>query len=214
MQSKERDFFALVAEQNKRNEKARVIKAYRTIKEYYPWNVLAIPLIFPIIGFFVFMKAASDISKQIRFAGGFYLFLALLFVGIGVLFSYAHISDFASCKRCREERETAENRGKRYHGTILGYKVNVAGVIPGATAAETPKIRLNYILEVEYLEDTKYKTIETVPMRYHPNAVLMGSRCDVCIYEGERYVCNFELRTGLKDGTAEIPQKGMGEGVK
>ena len=47
MQSKERDFFALVAEQNKKNEKARVIKAYRTIKEYYPWNVLAIPSIFP-----------------------------------------------------------------------------------------------------------------------------------------------------------------------
>ena len=64
MQSKERDFFALVAEQNKRNEKARVIKAYRTIKEYYPWNVLAIPLIFPIIGFFVFMK---DIACIIRF---------------------------------------------------------------------------------------------------------------------------------------------------
>lgn len=202
-------FFKLVEEQNKKNARSRVIKEYRPVKEYYPWRLLAIPAVFPLIGLFVFAKALADISKEIRFTGGFYIFLALIFVGIGVLFAYPSKSDFSSCKRLREARKTAENRGKRYHGTILGYKVNVAGVIPPAKGVGAPAINLTYVLEVEYLEDTKYKTIETAELKYHPNAVLKGNRCDVCFYEGEYFVCNYELRTEAKDGTAEIPQKGM-----
>lgn len=203
------NFFELVAEQNKKNERPRVIKEYRTVKEYYPWRLLAIPAVFPIIGFILFGKAVADISKGIRFTGGFYLVLVLVFVGIGVLFAYPSKSDFSSCKRLREVRKTAENRGKRYHGTILGYKTNVAGVIPPTKGAGSPVINLTYVLEVEYLEDTRYKTMETVELRYHPNAVLKGTGCDVCVYEGEYFVCNFDLRTGVKDGVAEIPQKGM-----
>ena len=208
------NFMIFVGEQNKKNAKPRVIKNYRTVKEYYPWRVLAIPAVFPVIGFFLFAKAAADISKEIRFTGGFYMLLALIFVGIGVLFASAHKSDFASCKRVREARETAENRGTRYHGTILGYKVNVAGVLPPAKGNVAPTINLTYVLEVEFLEDTKYKTIETKEMRYHPNAVLKGTRCDVCFYEREYFVCNFELRTGLKDSETELPQKGMMGGEK
>lgn len=202
-------FFMLVEEQNKKNAKPRVIKNYRPVKEYYPWKVLAVPAVFPVIGFFLFAKAAADITKEIRFTGGFYLFLALIFVGIGVMFAYAHVSEFSFCKRERETRETAENRGRRYHGTILGYKVNVAGVVPPAKGGAAPTVYLTYVLEVEYLEDNRYKTMETTEMKYHPNAVLKGNRCDVCVYEGEYFVCNFDLRTGLKDSTAEIPQKGM-----
>ncbi len=203
------NFMVLVAEQNKKNEKPRVIKEYRTIKEYYPWRLLAIPAVFPAIGFFLFAKAAADFSKEIRFAGGFYLFLALIFGGIGILFAYPSKSDFSSCKRLRETIETAKNRGVRYHGTILGYKMNVAGVIPPARGGGAPAINLTYVLEVEFLEDNRYKTIETKEMKYHPNAVLKGTRCDVCFYDGEYYVDAFELRTGLKDETTEIPQKGM-----
>lgn len=202
-------FFMLVEEQNKKNERPRMIKEYRAVKEYYPWKLLAIPAIFPAVGFILFTKAAGDISKGIRFTGGFYLFLALIFVGIGVMFAYPSKSDFSSCKRLREIRKTAENRGRRYHGTVLGYKVNVAGVVPPAKGGGAPVINLTYVLEVEYLEDTKYKTMETAELKYHPNAVLRGTRCDVCVYEGEYFVCNFDLRTGLKDGTAGIPQKGM-----
>jgi len=208
------NFMALVGEQNKKNERPRIIKEYWTVKEYYPWHVLAVPAVFPVIGFFLLAKAVAEFSKEVRFTGGFYLTLALIFVGIGVLFAYAHKSEFSSCKRVRDSRETTENRGKRYHGTILGYRANVAGVIPPAKGVGAPAINLTYVLEVEYLEDTKYKTIEAAEMKYHPNAVLKGNRCDVCVYEGELYVCNFELRTGLKDGTAEIPQKGMGGGAK
>lgn len=208
------NFMALVGAQNKKDARPRVIKNYRTVKEYYPWRVLAVPAVFPVIGLFLFAKAAADISKEIRFTGGFYLFLALIFVGIGVLFASAHKSDFSSCKRLRETRETAENRGKRYHGTILGYRTNVAGVVPPAKGGGAPAINLTYVLEVEYLEDNRYKTMETKEMKYHPNAVLKGTRCDVCVYEGEYFACNFDLRTGVKDGTAEIPQKGMMGGEK
>jgi hypothetical protein len=114
----------------------------------------------------------------------------------------------------REAKEAAENRGRRYHGTILGYKINVAGVVPPAKGGGAPSINLTYTLEVEFLEDTKYRTIETKEMKYHPNAVLKGNRCDVCVYEGEYFACKFDLRTGGKDGTAEIPQKGMMGGEK
>ena len=202
-------FFTLVEEQNKKNARPRVIKEYRPVKEYYPWRVLAIPAVFPVIGLFLFAKAVAEFSKEVRFTGGFYLTLALIFVGIGVLFAYAHLSDFSSCKRVREARETAENRGKRYHGTVLGYKMNVAGVVPPAKGGGAPEIYLTYVLEVEFLEDTKYRTIETREMKYHPNAVLKGSRCDVCVYEGEYFACNFDLRTGAKDETAELPQRGI-----
>lgn len=207
-------FFTLVEEQNKKNERPRIIKEYRPVKEYYPWRVLAIPAVFPVIGLFLFAKAATEFSKEVRFTGGFYLTLALIFVGIGVLFAYPSKSDFSSCKRMRGARKTAENRGKRYHGTIQGYKVNVAGVVPPAKSGGTPAINLTYVLEVEYLEDNRYKTIETAELKYHPNAVLKGERCDVCVYEGEYFVCKFDLRTGLTDGAAEIPQKGVVGGQK
>lgn len=201
--------FILVEEQNKKNAKPRVIKNYRPVKEYYPWRVVAIPAVFPVIGFLLFAKAAADITKKIRFAGGFYLLLGLIFVGIGVMFASAHVSEFSSCRRVREKRESAEKRGMCYQGTILGYKVNVGTVFPQLLGSEVPAISMTYVLEVEFWEDTKYKTIETNQMRYHPNAVLKGTRCDVCFYEGEYFVCNFDLRTGSKDGVAEIPQTCM-----
>lgn len=207
-------FFTLVEEQNKKNARPRMIKEYRPVKEYYPWRLLAIPAVFPVIGFFLFAKAAAEFSKAVRFTGGFYLTLALIFVGIGVLFAYPSRSDFSSCKRLRETRKTAENRGKRYHGTVLGYKMNVAGVVPPAKGGGAPAILLTYVLEVEYLEDNRYKTMETKEMKYHPNAVLKGTRCDVCVYEGEYFACNFDLRTGGKDVVTELPQKGMIGGEK
>lgn len=202
-------FFKLVEEQNKKNARPRVIKEYRTVKEYYPWRVLTVPAVFPAIGFILFAKAAAEFSKEVRFTGGFYLFLALIFVGIGILFAYPSKSDFSSCKRMREARKTAENRGKRYHGTILGYKMNVAGVVPPAKGGGAPAIQLTYVLEVEFLEDSRYRTIETQEMKYHPNAVLKGSRCDVCVYDGEYFVSKFDLRTGAEDETAELPQRGI-----
>lgn len=196
------NFMALVAEQNKKNESPRLIKEYRTVKEYYPWRTVAIPAVFPGIGLVIFAKSAAEFSKGFKFGGVFYLILALIFAGIGLLFAYPSKSDFASCKRLRETVKTAENRGKRYQGEILGYKMCVAG----GTATT---VGLNYVLEVEFLEDTKYKTIQTKEMKYHPNAVLKGTRCNVFYYDGEYYVGNFELRTGMKDATTEIPQKGM-----
>lgn len=202
MQIPDGNFMRLVAEQNKKNERPRVIKEYRTVKEYYPWRTVAIPAVFPGIGLVIFAKSAAEFSKGFKFGGVFYLILALIFAGIGILFAYPSKSDFASCKRLRENAKTAENRGKRYQGEILGYKMCVAG----GTATT---VGLNYVLEVEFLEDTKYKTIQTKEMKYHPNAVLKGTRCNVFYYDGEYYVGNYELRTGLKDATTEIPQKGM-----
>lgn len=203
------NFMALVAEQNKKNAKPRLIKEYRPIKEYYPWKTVVIPAIFPVIGFFLFVKSAADFYKGVGVTGAAYLVLALIFVGIGIMFAYPSKSDFASCKRLREARETAENRGKRYHGTVLGYKTNVAGVVTPAKRGGVPVINLTYVLEVEYLEDNRYKTLETMELKYHPNAVLKGTRCDVCVYEDEYFVCNFELRTGMRDGGTELPQKGI-----
>ncbi len=207
MQAPDRKFMELIAEQNKKNAGPRVIKEYRTIKEYYPWQTVAIPAVFPVIGFFLLVKSVADFSEGIIFTGGVYLILALIFAGIGIMFAYPSKSDFDSCKRLRETVKTAENRGKRYQGEILGYKMCVAG---GNAAI----VGLNYVLEVEFLEDGKYKTIETKEMKYHPNAVLKGTRCNVFYYDGEYYVGNYELRTGMKDNATEIPQKGMvgGEG--
>lgn len=202
MQMQDRKFMELIAEQNKKNESPRVIKEYRTVKEYYPWQAVAIPALFPVIGFFLLVKSVADFSKGSMFTGGVYLILALIFAGFGIMFAYPSKSDFDSCKRLRETVKTAENRGKRYQGEILGYKMCIAG---GNGAI----VGLNYVLEVEFLEDGRYKTIETKEMKYHPNAVLKGTRCNVFYYDGEYYVGNYELRTGMKDKVTEIPQKGM-----
>ncbi len=206
MQAPDMNFMKRVGEQNKKNASPRVIREYRTVKEYYPWKSVAIPAVFPLIGFFVFVKSAADFSKDFTFGGVFYLILALIFVGIGILFAYPEKSGFASCKRLRETFDTAENRGKRYQAEILGYKTRVTG-----WSAEG--VGLNYVLEVEFLEDNRYKTIESKELKYHPNAVLKSTRCNVFFNDGEYYVGNFDLRTGKKDPTTEIPQKGMvGEG--
>ena len=114
MQAQMANFMKLVAETNEKNAKPRVIREYRTVKEYYPWKTVAIPAVFPLIGFFLFIKSAADFSKAFKFGGVFYLILALIFVGIGILFAYPSKSDFSSCKRLRETFKTAENRGKRY----------------------------------------------------------------------------------------------------
>ena len=208
------NFMRLVTEKNQKNMKPRVIKEYRTVKEYYPWKTVAIPAFFPAIGFLLFVKSAADFSSRFKLGGVFYLILALIFVGIGILFAYPSKSDFSSCKMLRETIKTAENRGERYQGTILGYKTKVAGVVPAAKGAGAPEIILNYVLEVEFLEDNRYKTIESKELKYHPNAVLKGTGCSVFFYEGEYYVGNFELRKGMNDGTTEIPQKGMVGGEK
>lgn len=203
------NFMELVVEQNKKDERSRVIKEYKTIKEYYPWRTVAIPAVFPAIGFLIFTKAAADFSKGFKFGGIFYLILALIFVGIGILFAYPSMSDFTSCKRLRETVKIAQKKGARYQGEILGCKMKIGRVIPTGKDGSIPKVTLYYVLEVEFLEDSRYKTIETKEMKYHPNAVLKGKHCKVYFYEGEYYVGDFELRTGLTDGQAEIPQKGM-----
>lgn len=197
MQGSDGNFMKLIANQNQKNESPRVIKEYRTVKEYYPWRTVAIPAVFPFIGFFLLVKSVADFSRAFKFGGVFYLILALIFAGIGIMFVYPSKIDFASCKRLRENAKTAENRGKRYQGEILGYKMCVAG----GTATT---VGLNYVLEVEFLEDTKYKIIQTKEMKYHPNAVLKGTRCNVFYYDGEYYVGNYELRTGMKDTATEI----------
>ncbi len=211
MQPQNVNFMALITEQNKKNERPRIIKAYRTVKEYYPWRVLAIPAVFPVVGFFLFTKSAAEFSKDFRFGGVFYLIFALIFVGIGILFAYPSKSDFLSCKRLRENIEIAQNRGACYQGTILGYKMSIGSVIPSGRGG-VPEVTLNYVLEVEFLEDTKYKTIETLAMKYHPNAVLKGNRCKVYSYDGAYYIGDFELRESMSDKSAEIPQKGMAGG--
>ena len=207
------NFMKLVTEKNQKNMKPRIIREYRTVKEYYPWKTVAIPAFFPAIGFLLFVKSAADFSKEFKLGGVFYLMLALIFVGIGILFIYPSKSDFSSCKRLRETIKTAEKRGERYQGPILGYKMNVAGVVPAAKGAGDPEIILNYVLEVEFLEDNRYKTIEWKEMKYHPNSVLKSTRCNVFFYDGEYFVGNYDLRTGRSDETTEIPMKGMvGEG--
>ena len=205
------DFMALIGERNKKDARPRIIKEYRTIKEYYPWRTVAIPSVFPLIGFFLFIKSAADFSSSFKLGGVFYLILALIFAGIGIMFAYPAKSDFTTCKRLKDTIKAAENRGKRYKGEILGYKTCVANVIPAGRSG-APEVVLNYVLEVEFLEDSRYKTIETKEMKYHPNAVLKGTHCNVFFYEGEYYVGNYDLRTGMKDETTEIPQKGMAGG--
>ena len=68
-------FFKLVEEQNKKNSRPRIIKEYRTIKEYYPWRTVAIPAVFPVIGFFLFVKSAAEFSRAFKLGGVFYLIL-------------------------------------------------------------------------------------------------------------------------------------------
>ncbi len=207
MQS-QNNFKMFVAGQNKKNERPRVIREYRTLKEYYPWRVLLIPSTFWVISFLLFIKAVADFSRQFSFGGVFYLILALVFAGIGIVFGYPSKSDFDSCKRLQETIKTAQNKGRYYKGEIRGYKMMIENVIPGQWGA-APAVGLSYVLEVEFLEDTKYKTIETSAMKYNPNAVLKGTQCKVYFYDGKYYVGDYELRTGLSDETAGIPENGM-----
>lgn len=207
------NFMALVTEQERKDARPRIKKEYRTIKEYYPWRTVAIPAVFPGIGFLIFMKSAADFSKGFKFGGIFYLILTLIFVAMGILFAYPSMSGFTSCKQLRNTVKAAQNKGVRYQGEILGYKLKIGRVIPTGQDGSIPKVTLNYVLEVEFLEDSRYKTIETPEMKYHPNAVLKGTHCKVYSYEREYYVGDFELRTGMTDKRTEIPQKGMAGGA-
>ncbi len=209
MQSQNGNFFTLIAERERKDKRPRIMKAYKMEKEYYPWRVAVFPAVFPVIGFFIFMKSAADFSKDFKFGGIFYLILALIFVGMGAIFYFGYPcgNEIGSWKRFREKVKTARNRGARYQGEITGYKVTIARWVGDGKNA--PEAVLNYVLEVEFLEDTKYKTVEIPAFRYHPNAVLKGNRCKVYAYEGNYYVGDFELRTGMQDKTTEIPMKGL-----
>lgn len=203
------NFMTLIAEQERIDARPSIKKEYKTEKEYYPWRVAVFPAVFPVIGFFVFMKSAADFSKDFKFGGIFYLILALIFVGIGVAFYFGYPceNEVGSWKRFCETVKTARKRGACYQGTIIGYKITIARWIGDGKHA--PKAVLNYVLEVELLEDTKYKTIEIWAFRYHPNAVLKGNRCKVYAYEGKYYLGEFDLRTKGTDEVTEIPMKGL-----
>lgn len=202
------NFMALIAERERKDKRPRIKKEYKTIKECFPWRVAAFPMVFPGIGFLIFMKSAADFSKGFKFGGIFYLILTLIFVGMGLLFFFGYPckNEVDSWKRLCETVKTARNRGACYQGEIIGYKMTIARWIGDGKHA--PEAVLNYVLEVEFLEDTKYKIIELPAFRYHPNAVLKGNRCKVYAYEGKYYLGDFDLRTKVTDGITEIPQKG------
>lgn len=210
MQAQNGNFFSAISTQEKKDAKPRIIKEYRTVKEYYPWTALALPAIFPIIGLGLFAKSLADFVGQNKFGGVFFMMFALLFLVIGVIFMYPSKSDFSSCKRLRETIASAQNRGVFYQGEILGYRMNVGRVMP--TKQGDMQVTLMYILEVGFFKDSSQITIETPEMRYHPNAVLTGNRCKVYFYDGKYYVGDFELRTKSTNKAAEIPQKGMAGG--
>lgn len=210
MQAQNGNFFAAISTQEKKDAKPRIIKEYRTVKEYYPWMALALPAIFPAIGLGLLAKSLADFVGQNKFGGIFFMVFALLFLVIGVIFMYPSKSDFSSCKRLRETIATAQNKGALYQGEILGYRVNVGRVMP--TKQGGIQVTLLYVLEVGFFKDGSQIIIETPDMRYHPNAVLAGERCEVYFYDGKYYVGNFELRTKSTDKAAEIPQKDMAGG--
>ena len=205
----DKNFMELFMAQEKKDRRPRVRKEYKLAGEYYPWHVVVFPAVFPTIGLFVFMKSAADFSKNFKFGGIFYLILGLIFVGAGAFFYFGYpcANETGTWKRFCELVKTAQNRGKPYKGEITGYKILPVKYMGGRSSM--PEVTLNYVLEVKFLEDTAYKTIEIPGFRYHPNSVLKGKQCKVYVYEGKYYLGKFELRTGRKDETAEIPQKGM-----
>lgn len=203
------NFMALVAQQNRKNAKPRILKEYRTVKEYYPWRLLALPALFPGIGLIFLGKALERFLHRYVSGGVFFFVFALIFFAIGVMFMYPSKSDFESCKRYRETFERAEKKGRYFKGEIQGYKVKIGGVIPTGRSGSVPKVMLNYVLEVEFFEDGRNKIIETPEMKCHPNGVLKGTECRVYFYEGKYYVGKFELREKRTDGVTEIPERGM-----
>ncbi len=208
------NFLLDVQKEDNKNARPRMIKEYRTVKEYYPWGVLTIPAIFPIIGFIPLYKSVTAFLKPFWLGGFFFLFLWLAFWGIGLIFASSFKSNFNSCKRLREEIKTAQYKGAYYKGEIRGYKCNPNVLFGYRKGGFVQEISLTYVLEVEFLDGTRYKTMETPEMKYHPNAVLKGTGCRVYSYEGKYYVGDFELRTKKSDPVTEIPQKGMVGGDK
>lgn len=203
------NFLLDVQKEDNKNARPRIIKEYRRIKEYYPWRTLTIPTIFPIIGLIPFYKSVTSFMKPFWFGGIFFLLLTFAFWGIGIMFASSSKSGFDSCKRLREEIKEAQYKGAYYKGEILGYRYNVNELYMHRKGCTVREITLTYVLEVEFLEGTRYKKIETPELKYHPNAVLQGNRCRVYSYEGKYYVGNFELRGKKSDPVAEIPLKGM-----
>lgn len=203
------NFMAIVTVQERMDARPRIKKQYKMVKESFPWRVAAFPLVFPGIGLLVFMKSAADFSKGFKFGGVFYLILTLIFVGMGALFFFGYPceNEVGSWKRFCKAVKTAKNRGACYQGEIVGFKITIAGWVGDGKSA--PKPVLNYVLEVEFLEDTRYKTIEISAFRYHPDAVLKGNRCNVYAYEGEYFLGDFELRENGNDETAKIPMRGL-----
>ena len=203
------NFFALITAREQKDRKPRTMKAYKTTKECFPWRVAAIPAVFPGIGLLIFMKSAADFSRGFKFGGIFYLILTLIFVGMGLMFFFGYPckNDVDSWKQSCAAVKKARDKGKRYQGEIIGYKITIARWIGDGKNAPEPV--LNYVLEVEFREETKYKTIEVSAFRYHPTAVLNGNRCKVYAYEEKYYLGDFELRTGRDDKTTEIPMKGL-----
>lgn len=209
MEPQNENFFALITAREQKDRRPRVIKTYKTTKEGFPWRVAAFPLVFPGIGFLIFMKSEADFSKGFKFGGIFYLILSLIFVGMGAMFFFGYPcgSDVSAWKRLCESVKLAKDKGARYQGEIVGYKITIARWVGDGKSAPEPV--LNYVLEVELLEDTRYKTIEVPAFKYHPDAVLKGNRCKVYAYEGEYYLGDFELRENGNDDTTKIPMKGL-----
>ncbi len=203
------NFMALIEEREQKDKSPRITKEYKMEKEYYPWRVAVFPAVFPVIGFLILIKSAADFLKGFKFGGVFYLLLALIFVGIGAFFYFGYPCEnvVGSWKRYRMDVKNAKKSETSYLGEITGYKVTIARWM--GDGKHDPEPVLNYVLEVEFLEDTKYKTIEIQAFRYHPNAVLKGNRCKVYAYEGKYYLGDFELRIGKDDKMTEIPMKGL-----
>lgn len=203
------NFMALIAEREQKDKRPRITKEYKMEKEYYPWRVAVFPAVFLVIGFFLFIKSVADFLKDFKFGGVFCLIFALVFVGMGGIFYFGYPceNEVGSWRRFRENVKHAQKSGTSYQGEITGYKVTIARWMGDGKHA--PEAVLNYVLEVEFLEDTKYKVVEIPAFRYHPNAVLKGNRCKVYAYEGKYYLGDFELRTGEDDKMTEIPMKGL-----
>lgn len=203
--------YAEALTENEKRAKARVVKAYRTYEECYPWQLgKSDMIIYLIIGILFIIFAVFGVMVEKIGMSIFLVAFAFLVWWIGVFSG----NSITKCIRLREEKKLAKVNGKRCVGEIVGYKIKADMLQFRFKGQDCADFSFTYVLEVRFAEGNRNRVIKTPDMRYHPNSVLKSNRCNVYRWNGKYYFADFDLRKKRVDETAAIPFQGVSHGQK
>lgn len=203
--------YAEALTENEKRAKPRVVKAYRTYEECYPWQLgKSDMIIYLIIGILFIIFAVFGVMVEKIGMSIFFVAFAFFVWWIGVFSG----NSITKCIRLREEKKLAKANGKRCVGEIVGYKIKADMLQFRFKGQDCADFSFTYVLEVRFAEGNRNRIIKTPDMRYHPNSVLKSNRCSLYRWNGKYYFADFDLRKKRVDETAEIPFQGVSHGQK